>query len=80
MNALACPLKNRLVAQGAAGAGGGGGEGGQASSHIFQALQYLRKLANHPKLVFNAGSENHGKIAEELRRCSSAWLRAILSP
>ena len=28
-------------------------EGGSAT-HIFQALQYLRKLANHPKLVLSA--------------------------
>lgn len=66
------PFMDSFVhSQGAASGGGGGGEGGPggaASSHIFQALQYLRKLANHPKLVFDAGSENHGKIAEELRR------------
>ena len=31
------------------GKGGGGGEG--SATHIFQALQYLRKLSNHPKLV-----------------------------
>ncbi len=35
------------------GGGGAGGGGPGVATHIFQALQYLRKLANHPKLVMD---------------------------
>ncbi|CAI7860003.1 unnamed protein product [Closterium sp. NIES-54] len=42
-------------------AGGGAEEGGgeQASTHVFQALQYLRKLCSHPLLVLDPSHPRH---------------------
>ncbi|GJP49304.1 hypothetical protein CLOM_g8529 [Closterium sp. NIES-68] len=42
----------------AEGAGAGGG-GEQASTHVFQALQYLRKLCSHPLLVLDPSHPRH---------------------
>ncbi|KAK6465367.1 transcriptional accessory protein [Scheffersomyces coipomensis] len=36
----------------------------EAKTHVFQALQYMRKLCNHPALVV---SPNHPKIAEVMQ-------------
>ena len=33
--------------------------------HVFQALQYLRKLCNHPLLVLNENDPSHRKIMEK---------------
>jgi len=33
------------------------GKGGAEQQHIFQSLQYLRKLCNHPALVLNKDPE-----------------------
>ncbi|SGY46516.1 BQ5605_C001g00442 [Microbotryum silenes-dioicae] len=42
----------------------GSGEGGEPQ-HVFQALQYLRKLVNHPSLVFNPESFRHQQALEK---------------
>lgn len=34
--------------------------------HVFQTLQYLRKLVNHPALIFNEANERHKAIKEKL--------------
>ena len=34
-------------------AGQQGGEAGGGTTHVFQALQYLKKVCNHPRLVLN---------------------------
>lgn len=36
-------------------------------SHIFQSLQYLRKVCNHPKLVLSPSHPHYGKIMEKLK-------------
>ena len=45
-------------------------------SHIFQALQYLRKVCNHPKLVLN---DEHDKFLEvqQMLRSSNTTLDDI---
>ena len=44
----------------------GGGEGGKPQ-HVFQALQYLRKLVNHPALVLKPDEkEGHREIVAKL--------------
>ena len=52
------------VVKGAGGAGvGGGAEGGSGggTAHVFQALQYLRKLCSHPRLVTPPDDKNKSK-------------------
>ena len=52
------------VVKGAGGAGAGGGaEGGSGggTAHVFQALQYLRKLCSHPRLVTPPDDKNKSK-------------------
>uniref|UniRef100_A0A8C5MZY2 B-TFIID TATA-box binding protein associated factor 1 n=1 Tax=Leptobrachium leishanense TaxID=445787 RepID=A0A8C5MZY2_9ANUR len=38
----------------------------KATSHVFQALQYLRKLCNHPALVLTAQHPEYKKISDLL--------------
>ncbi|XP_071987194.1 TATA-binding protein-associated factor 172 isoform X2 [Engystomops pustulosus] len=38
----------------------------KATGHVFQALQYLRKLCNHPALVLTAQHPEHKKVADQL--------------
>jgi TATA-binding protein-associated factor len=47
------------------------GQSGGTSKHIFQALQYMRKLVNHPSLVVN---ESHPKYHEIQQMCASDGL------
>jgi TATA-binding protein-associated factor len=52
------------VVKGAGGAGAGeGAEGGSGggTAHVFQALQYLRKLCSHPRLVTPPDDKNKSK-------------------
>lgn len=42
------------------------GKAGGGKGHVFQSLQYLRKLCNHPCLV--AKEEEYGAIVEKVRR------------
>lgn len=37
-----------------------------AKQHIFQALQYMRKLCNHPALVLNSKHPQYDKVAKQL--------------
>ena len=46
-------------------------EGGSAT-HIFQALQYLRKLANHPKLVLTAAHPQMDAVSTLLPDATAA--------
>ncbi|KAF9583392.1 TATA-binding protein-associated factor mot1, partial [Lunasporangiospora selenospora] len=39
----------------------------QRATHIFQALQYLRKLCNHPLLVVNQNHPEFGKVMKYLK-------------
>uniref|UniRef100_A0A4W6D9Z9 B-TFIID TATA-box binding protein associated factor 1 n=1 Tax=Lates calcarifer TaxID=8187 RepID=A0A4W6D9Z9_LATCA len=38
----------------------------KATGHVFQALQYLRKLCNHPSLVLTPQHPEYKRIAEQL--------------
>uniref|UniRef100_A0A3Q1FYB1 BTAF1 RNA polymerase II, B-TFIID transcription factor-associated n=1 Tax=Acanthochromis polyacanthus TaxID=80966 RepID=A0A3Q1FYB1_9TELE len=38
----------------------------KATGHVFQALQYLRKLCNHPSLVLTAQHPEYKRITEQL--------------
>uniref|UniRef100_A0A3B1JH18 B-TFIID TATA-box binding protein associated factor 1 n=1 Tax=Astyanax mexicanus TaxID=7994 RepID=A0A3B1JH18_ASTMX len=38
----------------------------KATGHVFQALQYLRKLCNHPALVLTPQHPEHKRISEQL--------------
>lgn len=48
-------------------------ESGQAekSNHIFQALQYLRKLCSHPCLVLDENHPEYTQLTHELQQSSS---------
>ncbi|KAG0053998.1 TATA-binding protein-associated factor mot1 [Gryganskiella cystojenkinii] len=39
----------------------------QKATHIFQALQYLRKLCNHPLLVVNEKHPEYGRVMSQLK-------------
>lgn len=45
-----------------------GGEGGKKPQHVFQALQYLRKLVNHPALVIKPELPQHQAIVAKLEQ------------
>lgn len=47
--------------------GGSKEEGGEPKWHIFQALQYLRKLCNHPLLILNENHPEYIKIMAEIK-------------
>jgi SNF2 family DNA or RNA helicase len=51
--------------------GEGGGGKGQAS-HIFQALQYLRKLCCHPLLVLNPKHPEYDAVMRELKHSKAS--------
>lgn len=38
----------------------------EEKQHVFQTLQYLRKLVNHPSLVFDASNPKHRAIEDRL--------------
>lgn len=40
----------------------------EPKQHIFQALQYMRKLCNHPKLVLSSNHPQYDKVHEQLRK------------
>ncbi|XP_063818105.1 TATA-binding protein-associated factor 172 isoform X2 [Pseudophryne corroboree] len=44
----------------------------KATGHVFQALQYLRKLCNHPALVLSAQHPEYKKITEQLATQNSS--------
>jgi len=53
---------------------GGGNANGKrrkkngAASHVFQALQYLRRLCSHPKLVLQRGGNGMEEVYEDVMR------------
>lgn len=57
-------------------AGAAGGNGADGQQHVFQTLQYLRKLVNHPSLVFDASNPKHKAIEDDLAK-SGGSLRDI---
>lgn len=44
----------------------------KVASHIFQALQYLRKVCNHPKLVLTPQHPEFAKITSQLQQQDSS--------
>ncbi|XP_027030782.2 TATA-binding protein-associated factor 172 [Tachysurus fulvidraco] len=44
----------------------------KATGHVFQALQYLRKLCNHPALVLTPQHPEHKRITEQLTSQNSS--------
>ncbi|KAF8793895.1 TATA-binding protein-associated factor 172 like protein [Argiope bruennichi] len=42
------------------------------TSHIFQALQYLRKVCNHPKLVLSPNHPEFSSVSKDLKEQSSS--------
>ncbi|EFA86022.1 SNF2-related domain-containing protein [Heterostelium album PN500] len=46
-------------------------KGGQATTHVFQALQYLRKLCSHPQFVLNQNHPQYNAIIKELKASKS---------
>ncbi|KAI8824493.1 SNF2 family N-terminal domain-containing protein [Fimicolochytrium jonesii] len=42
------------------------------TGHVFQALQYLRKLVNHPALVVNESHPQYGKVQAHLAATKSS--------
>ncbi|XP_062852263.1 TATA-binding protein-associated factor 172 [Trichomycterus rosablanca] len=44
----------------------------KATGHVFQALQYLRKLCNHPALVLTPQHPEHKRISEQLATQNSS--------
>ncbi|GBL97094.1 TATA-binding protein-associated factor 172, partial [Araneus ventricosus] len=42
------------------------------TSHIFQALQYLRKVCNHPKLVLSPNHPEFDSVSKELKEQNSS--------
>ena len=43
----------------------------KVASHIFQALQYLRKVCNHPKLVLTQNHPEYEKVRNDLQKDGS---------
>lgn len=39
----------------------------ETSPHVFQTLQYMRKLVNHPLLVMDAKNEEHQAVTRQLK-------------
>ncbi|KAJ3416125.1 btaf1 RNA polymerase II, B-TFIID transcription factor-associated, 170kDa [Chytridiales sp. JEL 0842] len=54
-----------VVATGGKAAGKAGGDG--MGTHVFQALQYLRKLCNHPSLVLKPEHPRYGTVMADLK-------------
>ncbi|UZJ56627.1 hypothetical protein CBS101457_005947 [Exobasidium rhododendri] len=61
-------LEEDLGEQEGTGQGDTGAEkaGGEKKQHVFQTLQYLRKLVCHPQLVFDANKAEHRNIESKL--------------
>ncbi|PWN25714.1 hypothetical protein BDZ90DRAFT_233723 [Jaminaea rosea] len=45
--------------------------------HVFQTLQYLRKLVNHPALVYDPAKQSHLDIVDDELRRTKSTLRDI---
>ncbi|KAI5804374.1 hypothetical protein EDC01DRAFT_627231 [Geopyxis carbonaria] len=58
----------------------GGPEVKQAKTHIFQALQYMRKLCNSPSLVLNEKHPQYEAVTRQLARDKSSIRDPIHAP
>jgi TATA-binding protein-associated factor len=47
-------------------------EGAQKQQHVFKALQYLRKLCNHPSTVLTSNHPQYPKVMEKLAKDKSS--------
>lgn len=47
--------------------------------HIFQALQYLRKLVNHPALVFKPGVQQHQEVLKKFEKSEGGGILRDIS-
>ena len=55
-----------------------GQDGAKASTHVFNALQYLKKLCTHPSLVVTAAHPRYRELAGEIQGIkTSAKLTAL---
>ncbi|KAL3875985.1 hypothetical protein ACJMK2_033878 [Sinanodonta woodiana] len=52
----------------------------QASTHVFQALQYLKKVCNHPALVLNPSHPKYDEIMQQLKQQNSSLHDIQLAP
>ena len=52
--------------------GDGEEEASRESTHVFQALQYLRKVCNHPALVLTPRHPMYDRVMEQLAKTSSS--------
>jgi len=55
-----------------------GGSGDGDAQHVFQTLQYLRKLCSHPRLVAGDGTKKAAKLDPEMRSPKFDALKQIL--
>ncbi|KAI9328933.1 SNF2 family N-terminal domain-containing protein [Obelidium mucronatum] len=60
--------------------GSGSGKGKTGETHVFQALQYLRKLCNHPSLVLKPDHPKFGMIMDQLKADGKTIHDVSLSP
>jgi TATA-binding protein-associated factor len=60
-----CRARYAAVGQ-SAGAASGGASVAAAQPHVFQALQYLRKVCNHPALVLTPTHANFAAFSSKL--------------
>lgn len=65
-----------LISGGAAAKVSSGGAGG-AAAHVFQALQYLRKLCSHPRLVMGTGKKTVKGTGAQLAQAYSPKFVAL---
>ncbi|KAI9883038.1 MAG: TATA-binding protein-associated factor mot1 [Watsoniomyces obsoletus] len=52
----------------------------EAKQHIFQALQYMRKLCNSPALVMKPGHKQYGAIQQQLAKQQSTLNDVVHAP
>ncbi|KAI9796332.1 MAG: TATA-binding protein-associated factor mot1 [Candelina submexicana] len=52
----------------------------EAKQHIFQALQYMRKLCNSPALVMKQGHKQYEQIQKQLARSNSSLRDPVHAP
>lgn len=58
----------------------GGKEPASEKQHVFKALQYMRKLVNHPSLVLSDDNAKHVAIKQKLQRSGGSLSDIVHSP
>ncbi|EWC44054.1 hypothetical protein DRE_01406 [Drechslerella stenobrocha 248] len=58
----------------------GSGSGKEAKQHIFQALQYMRKLCNSPALILNEKHPKYASIQKQLAQDNTSIRDAVHAP